>query len=188
MIHTGDIMETDRKQQSQEAEMVEVVDREGKPLAVLSATEAHRQSLPHRAVLALLFEQGCRLALTRRSLSEALYPGRWELPARGHIRPGEAASDAARRLAELRFPQGLGPLTPHASLKAGEDTGFEALKVFRCPLHSDGDDEDLLLVSREELSALADEHRELFAPWVVFALKEGVLFPEKSREAEPQRD
>ncbi len=162
--------------------MVEVVDHDGNLLAVIPASEAHRQSLPHRAALTLLFDKLGRLALTRRPQTEALYPGRWELPARGHILPGEAASDAARRLAEGRFPQGLGPLTPQSALKAGEDTAFEALKVFRCTLHSDGDDEELLLVSREELSVLSDDHRELFAPWVVYALKEGVLFPEKTRE------
>jgi len=173
-------MDTDRKHQPPDAERVEVVDHSGRALAVMDASEAHRQSLPHRAALVLLFDRSGRLALTRRPFGEALYPGRWELPARGHIRPGEAASDAARRLAERRFPLGLGPLTPRPPLQAGENTDYEALTVFRCLVQCDEDDPDILLVSREELAALSEEHRELFAPWLVFALKSGVLFPEIS--------
>lgn len=169
-------MDTDKKQSDSGADLVEVVDHSGRPLAVVAAAEAHRQSLPHRAVLVLFFDRQGRLILTKRSKDAGLFAGRWELPARDHIRPGEATEDTARRLAEALFPRQGGVPILQASLPAGESTDYEALTVFRYNVTCDDRSAELLQASREELDALADEYRELFTPSAIYALKQGILF------------
>jgi len=168
-----------------DAEPVEVVDGQGRLLAVVSASEAHRQSLPHRAALVLFFSREGKLVLGKRPSSSAAYPGRFDLTTRGHLRPGEAALDAARRLVEEGRP-GLGGLPVRQCLLApSQTTGFEAVEVFRFrlmeaqgPMAGHGEPEALeaLEVGREELAALAEDFRELFAPGVIEAFEAGMLF------------
>lgn len=160
------------------AQPVEVVDGLGRPLAVVPAAEAHRQSLPHRAALVLFFTREGKLLLGKRFRDSPVFPGRWDLTARTHILPGEAALDAAMRLVDAEFP-GLGGLPCfHGLLPPGESTGFEAVSVFRYRAEGEHGDSgrELLAVSFEELSELARNFRELFAPTVIAALEGGILF------------
>jgi len=161
-------------------ELVEVVDPRGRPLAVVSAWEAHRQSLPHRAAL-VIFRQGReRVVLGRRPAGSPVFPGRWDFTARGHVRPGEAVRDAAKRLADAAMPGLAGPPLFQAALPPGPGNGFEALSVFHCALREGPGVGELesLAVDREELGHLAAQFRDLLAPGVVQALESGVLFDE----------
>lgn len=174
-----------------DAEPVEVVDDHGHLLAVVSASEVHRQSLPHRAALVLFFSRKGKLVLAKRPADSPSYPGRFDLTAHAHIRPGEAAQDAAGRLAEASFPGLAGPLVFHRLLPPTQSTGFEALTVFRCRLQGEpGHTADsrkpktleafeTLEIGSEELAALAVDFRELFAPEVIAAFEGGVLFGNK---------
>lgn len=155
---------------------VEVVDARGRVLAVVAASEAHRQCLPHRAALVLFFDGQNKLLLTKRPKTSAVYPERWDLTARGHLRPGEASLDAARRLVEAQHPGQGGLPVALCQLPPTQATGFEALSVFRFRVEIAALSRDALSVSREELAALSDDFRELFAPTVIDALENGMLF------------
>jgi isopentenyl-diphosphate delta-isomerase len=163
---------------STESEPVEVVDASGRALAVMPASEAHRQSLPHRAALVLFFDRQGKLLLGRRFRTSSIFPGRWDLTARGHIRPLEAALDAAARLAGAEFPGLGGQLARHCDLTPSEHTGFEAVAVFRYPAHGERghSGREMLAVSDTELAVLIQDFRELIAPSVVHAYETGVLF------------
>jgi len=171
---------------SYDDEPVEIVDAAGRPLAVIPAAAAHRQSLPHKAVLALFFDRETRIVLTKRKPSAQAYPGRWDLPGRGHVRPGEAFLDAAKRLAEPLFPGRCGQFRFACALPATRDTAFEALCVFCCrlaeiplTLESLPPKEELLAVNADEMTALAADFRELFTPEVVNAFESGWLFDDQ---------
>ncbi|WP_243359442.1 NUDIX domain-containing protein [Fundidesulfovibrio terrae] len=161
-----------------ESEPVEVVDASGRTLAVMPASEAHRQSLPHRAALVLFFDRQGKLLLGRRFKTSQVFPGRWDLTARGHVHPQEAALDAASRLAGAEFPGLGGQLTRHCDIAPSEHTGFEAVAVFRYPAHGERghSGREMLAVSEEELAALILDFRELISPTVVHAYETGVLF------------
>jgi len=166
-------------------ELVEVVDARGRPLAVVSAWEAHRQSLPHKAALVVFRHGRDGVVLGRRPAGSPVFPGRWDLTARGHVRPGEAVRDAARRLADEAMPGLAGPPLFQAVLPPGPGNGHEALSVFRCALREApavGETQSLT-VNREELEHLVMEFRELLAPEVVQALESGVLFDAPPPEA-----
>lgn len=157
---------------------VEVVDAAGRPLAVLPAGEAHRQSLPHRAVLVLFFDASGRLLLKKRPRDCDIYPDRWDAPARGHVRPGEAAQDAARRLADAARPGLAAQVLPARALEPSASTGFEVLSVFRCriPPGTEAPDSGEMAVSSGEFEALIQDFRELFTPGLVHAFESGALF------------
>jgi isopentenyl-diphosphate Delta-isomerase len=159
------------------AEPVEVVDVSGRLLGVVSAAEAHRQSLPHRAVLVLFFNRCGKLLLGKRPKTAASFPGRWDLTARGHIVPGEASLDTAKRLADSEFPGINGLPFLSCQLTASVGTDFEALTVYKYRVDSGYGlpGGELLEVSTEELLALAQDFRELFAPAVIYALEKGIL-------------
>jgi len=158
-------------------EPVEVVDVSGRLLAIVNASEAHRQSLPHRAALVLFFNRDGKLLLGKRPKTAATFPGRWDLTARGHIKPGEASLDAAKRLVNKEFPGlGGGPFFS-CQLPASVGTDFEALTVYKYRVDSGygSSGGELLAASAEELSALAQDFRELFAPAVIYTLEKGIL-------------
>jgi isopentenyl-diphosphate delta-isomerase len=161
----------------QGAEPVEVVDVSGRLLAVVTAPEAHRQSLPHRAALVLFFNRDGKLLLGKRPKTAASFPDRWDFTARGHIKPGEASVDAAKRLAEAEFPGISGLPFLSCQLAASVGTDFEALTVFKYRVDSGygSPGGELLAASAEELSALSQDFRELFAPAVIYALEKGIL-------------
>lgn len=178
-------MTPEKTQPAADSEPVEVVDPSGRLLAIVSAGEAHRQSLAHRAVLVLVYGGPERIVLGKRPKNARAYPGRWELPVRGHRQPGEAAPDAAHRLAEARYP-GLGGAyhVRSSQIPASETTGFEDIAVFRCMAHMRPENPDTTLaVNRDELAALVQGYRELLVPELVDAFESGLLFgadiPEK---------
>lgn len=170
-------------------EPVEVLDGQGRLLAVVTQEEAHRQSLPHRAALVLVLDRAGKLLFDKRPRSSAVWPGRFDLVTRGHTRPGEAADDAARRLAFGRHPELRRAPAFQKRLPPCEATGHEELWIFCVRLDRDEDQRDgqTLAVSREEMSALAAGYRELFTPFSIQAYEDGVLFglpPDEAGEDE----
>jgi len=171
-------LSTDKKKHLIQDSPVEVVDSRGRALAVVPASEAHRQSLPHRAAMVLFFDAEGKLLLEKRPPEARVFPGRWDVTARDHIRPGEAALDAAKRLAEALYPGFAGQMTCLRSIGPTAGTGFESVQVFRCRVSGIPHGRDVLAVSREELEALAQDFRELFAPAVIHALEARSIYPE----------
>jgi len=150
---------------------------------MVSAGEAHRQSLPHRAVLVLFLDLEARIILGRRAAFAPAYPGRWDLPGRGHARPGEAFLDAALRVGQALFPGRCGRFRFAYAVAATRDTAFETLHVFWCrlteislALESLPQKEEFLAVNADEMTALAADFRELLTPEVIDAFEYGRLF------------
>jgi isopentenyl-diphosphate delta-isomerase len=170
---------------------VEVLDGQGRLLAVVPEEEAHRQSLPHRAALVLVYDRAGKLLFGKRPQSSAAWPGRFDLMARGHTRPGEAAGDAARRLALSRHPELRRAPSFQRRLGPREATGHEELWIFCVRLDREEDQRNgqALAVSREEMAALAAGYRELFTPFSIQAYEDGVLFglpPDAAEAHEPR--
>ena len=171
-------MNPEKPAQLGDAEPVEIVDGRGRVLAVLSAGEAHRQSLPHRSVLVLFVDREQKILLIKRPKIAPVLPGRWDLPARGHLMPGESHFDAAKRLADCRYPAQGGLPIFQRRLPSTESSGFETLAVYRYPVaHGvDPSRHDVLAVNHGELAVLTADFRELLTPAVVQAFEAGILF------------
>ena len=164
-------------------ELVEVVDDRDRPLCLIPLPEVHRQSLPHRSVLILLFDLNGRLYLQKRSARKTLYPGRLDLSATGHVRGGESREAAALR--ELREELGVRvrSLRLLSEVPAGPDTGWEVVTLYTAgrvpePPCPDGDEvESGLFVEPAELDYLVRNYRDMLTPGLVHFWESGLLFP-----------
>ncbi len=166
-------------------ELVEVVDELDLPLCLMSLSEVHRQSLPHRSVLVLLYDIQGRLYLQKRSARKALYPGRLDISATGHVRGGESREAAALR--ELREELGVRGknLRLLREVPAGPDTGWEFVSLYTAGRVTeeptpDGDEvESGLFVEPAELDYLTQHYRDTLTPGLVHFWESGLLFPAK---------
>lgn len=80
------------------AELVEVVDQQGRVLRIVTRAEMRAQVLRHRTVfIAVVDLDGTRLLVHRRADWKDLWPSAWDLAFGGVAAPGEAWADAARR-------------------------------------------------------------------------------------------
>jgi isopentenyldiphosphate isomerase len=79
-------------------ELIEVVDHQGRVIRIAPRSEVHgNPDLMHRVVHVLVFNSAGDLLLQKRSLNKDVAPGRWDTSVGGHVDPGEALEDAARR-------------------------------------------------------------------------------------------
>lgn len=84
--------------QTEDEEMLEVVDQSGKVLRLAKRSAVHSDpSMIHRVVHVLVFDKLGRLLLQKRSQSKDVAPGKWDTSVGGHVSPGEDIEDAARR-------------------------------------------------------------------------------------------
>lgn len=162
--------------------LLEVVDGSNRPLAVLPLPEVHRQLLLHRSVRVLAYDNEGRLFLRKRPPKAGAYPGRWDVSAGGHVWAFESSLDAALR--ELLATLGLRAerLRLAAELPAGPDTAFEFVGVYSAGrvVHQLAPDPvrvaEGYFASREELSWLVREYREMLTPGLVTLWDKGVAF------------
>ncbi len=88
------------------AEMIEVVDPEGRVLGLRPRGEVHgNPELLHRVVHLIVVNSKGEILLQKRSMDKDVAPGRWDTSVGGHIAPGEALEEALKRetLEELGF-------------------------------------------------------------------------------------
>ncbi len=166
-----------------DAELVEFTDEHDRPLGITPLREARRQSLPHRHAAALVYDLHNKLYLRKRGPDERLYPGRYDLSASGHVRPGEARITAARR----RLLQELGidaqRLRLVLEVPASKDTGYENTTLYSTgriaaePKPAPKRSGEGMFVDQAELAYLAEHFRELLTPSLVYFLDAGALFP-----------
>jgi isopentenyldiphosphate isomerase len=84
--------------QSEEKEILEVVDRDGNVVGLAARSELHgNPSLIHRVVHILVFNTEGALLLQKRSATKDVAPGKWDTSVGGHVNPGEELIDAAKR-------------------------------------------------------------------------------------------
>lgn len=164
-------------------ELVEIVDDNNRPLAVLPKELAHRQLLKHRSVQVLVFDIEKKLYLQKRNTNKLFFPGRWDVSARTHPRVGESTQDAALRVLhdelqlDVESPQFL------RTLPACPETGFEHVTMFAVLKNTQpivpniNEVSEGYYFSREELTCLVKEFRELLTPNLVTLWETGMLTP-----------
>lgn len=160
---------------------VEVVDDANRPLAVLAKDMAHRQLLKHRSVQVLVFDTNKKIYLQKRNMDKRFFPGRWDVSARTHPHVGEAVRDAAMRV--LREELHLETDAPQfvRALPSCPETGFEHVSIFAVGRNTQtiipNSDEvcEGYYFSREELTCLIKEFRELLTPNLVTLWEAGLL-------------
>jgi isopentenyl-diphosphate delta-isomerase len=175
--------------QREPASAIEIVDGGNRLLGAFTTDITHRQGLYHRAVVVLAYGPGQALYLRKR-LEKATpphtrvsWPGRWDFPAAGHVRRGEAAEEAALRrmyetcglrLNRLRLRETLPPsrheVNEFLSLYSAGVLDSEAFE--RTP-----DPERGMLVDPDELAYLADQFREMLTPRLTRFWELGLLYP-----------
>lgn len=163
-------------------DLVEVVDAGNRPLLVMPLPEVHRQLLPHRSVVVLVYNQENKLYLRKRTAGDA-FPGRWDTSAGGHVLPRESTLDAALR--ELRRKLGIEAerLRLIQALPASPGTGFEFTTVFALERYTQPvsprpeEVEEGYFYSAEEIHYLVREFRELLTPGLVHLWEVGLPFP-----------
>jgi len=160
---------------------VEVVDDNNRPLAVLSKDLVHRQLLKHRSVQVLVFNPEKKIYLQKRNKNKQFFPGRWDVSARTHPRVGEATYDAVLRVLqdelqlEVDHPQFV------RSLPACPETGFEDVTIYAVSRNTQqitpnpNEVSEGYYFSREELTCLIKEFRELLTPNLVTLWEAGLL-------------
>jgi len=86
----------------------------------------HRDGLYHRAVHVLLFNSKRELLVQKRASNKDVCPGRWDLSAAEHHKPGETGAEAAAR--GLREELGIAPsqLPPLSLWRPSRLQHFEA--------------------------------------------------------------
>ncbi len=114
-------------------EWLDVVDENDRVVGRERRGVIHARGLMHRSAQVLVFNSAGELFLQKRSRSKDEFPGLWDSSAAGHVDPGEAYADCARR--ELAEELGIdAPLELEALFRfpASADTGWEHCSVYRC--------------------------------------------------------
>src|SRR5947207_9618814 len=78
-------------------ELVDVLDDEGRPVAVMTRREMRGQRLPHRCVYLLVFNRRGELFIHLRTPTKDVYPSYWDVTVGGVLAAGESFDAAAVR-------------------------------------------------------------------------------------------
>ncbi len=182
-----------RLRPQQETEAVEIVDGGDRPLAVMSLSEAHRQSLRHRTVLVLVYNPEGKVYIQKRSRSKRLYPGRWDISVSGHVLANESREDAALR--ELDEELGIRQVNLKfwRAVEAAPETGYEFVTLYSAglvdqnPKPRRGEVEGGFFADPGEISYLVSDFRDQLTPGLVYCWKKGLIFPSWPEENFPSR-
>ena len=86
-------------------EMMDVVNRRDEVTGRLPREEIYKQSLMHRIVHVIVFDNTGKIALQKRSSVVSFCPSHWSTSAGGHVQSGESYREAAER--ELKEELGI---------------------------------------------------------------------------------
>jgi isopentenyldiphosphate isomerase len=87
------------------AELVDVLDDAGRPVAVVTRRQMRARRLPHRSTYILVFNRRDELFIHLRTPVKDAYPSHWDVAIGGVLAAGESFDDGARR--ELREELGV---------------------------------------------------------------------------------
>ncbi|QGY41208.1 NUDIX domain-containing protein [Pseudodesulfovibrio cashew] len=175
------IFDTKALDKQDAAHLLEVLDDKNRPLAVLSKDIIHRQLLKHRSVQVLVFNNEKKLYLQKRDAQKRFFPGRWDISARTHPRIGESTLDAALRVLQDKLQMEVDAPQFVRSLPACAETGFEYVTIYAVTRNTqqivpnEKDVAEGYHFSREELTCLVKEFRELLTPNLVTLWEAGLL-------------
>lgn len=163
--------------------LLEVVDKQNRPLAVLPKDLIHRQLLWHRSVQVTVFSPDKKIYLQKRNSRKRFFPGRWDVSARVHPMVGEAVYSAAQRALKTELRLEIDQLQHAHELPSSPETGFEFISIFNVlrntqPIIPNPDEvSEGYYYSQEELTCLVKGFRELLTPNLVTLWEAGLLFP-----------
>ncbi len=93
------------------AELVVLVDEEGRPIGSADKIRVHHESTPlHLAFSCYLFDDAGNVLLTRRALHKRTFPGIWTNSCCGHPAPDESVTDAVHRRVREELGVGIADL------------------------------------------------------------------------------
>jgi isopentenyldiphosphate isomerase len=97
------------------SELVDVVDDQGRTVAVVTRREIRARRLPHRSVYLLVFNSRGDIFIHLRTATKDVYPSHWDVAIGGVLASGETFDEGARREAQEELgvfiePQTLFPL------------------------------------------------------------------------------
>lgn len=175
IIHKKPVDRPSKKQ------LIEVMDDTNRPLAVLSRDATHRQLLRHRSVQVLIFSPDNKIYLQKRDGKKEFFPGRWDVSVRTHPHVGESVYEAAIRALKEELNFETDTLTHLRDLQSCPETGFENVTLFTIPKNTQAISPNPKTVSegyyysREELTCLVKEFKELLTPNLVTLWEAGLL-------------
>ncbi len=112
-------------------ELVEIVDRDNRPIGALTRRLMREQGLIHRAAYILVFNTAGELFLQKRTLTKDIYPGYWDMAAGGVVLAGESYEAAARR--ELQEELGVTARLRHLCDQYYEEPGNRVWgRIYTC--------------------------------------------------------
>src|SRR5664279_2878667 len=157
-----------------DSDRVVLLDEAGQRCGTLAKADVHGAHTPlHLAFSVYVFDASGRLLVTRRSLAKLTWPGVWTNSCCGHVRPGEAAEEAAQR----RLQEELSLTTSHLDLvlpdfayRAVSPEGIvenEVCPVFTATVDRDpvGDPDEVAQWEWAEWAAFCDVVTR--SPWLV---------------------
>src|SRR5437763_1144225 len=80
-------------------ELVDVLDDDGRPVAVMTRGEMRGKRLPHRCVYLLVFNRRGELVIHQRTPTKDVYPSYWDVTVGGVLAAGESVATWAGRSA-----------------------------------------------------------------------------------------
>jgi isopentenyldiphosphate isomerase len=113
-----------------DAELVDVIDEQGRTVGTVTRREVRERRLPHRCVYVLVFNRRGELFVHLRTATKDVYPSHWDVAVGGVLAAGEDFDAGARR--ELREELGV-DAEPEALFPfryADDYTGVQA-RVYR---------------------------------------------------------
>lgn len=162
-------------------ELVEILDQNSQPFMVVALSQAEKQNLYFRIVIALLHNATGLLYLQKRSKHSLFYPEQWDVGFT-HIKATEASKDAAYRC----LYQDLGVRATHSTCihnaHSSPKYGRLGVSVFRClapstapaPDHKNID--SIICVNKMELNVLINEFPDQIAPALRFVAENNLPF------------
>jgi Isopentenyldiphosphate isomerase len=167
---------------SPQGELVELTDRNDRPLLVAPRKGVRRLGLIRRVVLVALRDAAHRIYIQQRGPHCDAMPGYWDLSATGHIQAGESREDAARR--ELEEEIGVARVRIIRVLEKAPDeesdvfsTLFLAGPTGDIPVPNPEEVSDGMFLDEDELRALAAYTPDRITPALRWAIGTGRLFP-----------
>lgn len=158
-----------------QSELFYLVDDEDRVLGSVTRGEAHHSnSIKHRSVMIVLFNERGHLLLQKRSLIKDTFPGFWTVSTSGHVSYGQSYDEAAQR--ELMEELGLKvPLTALKKIYLEEEREFAF--IYHGKLASDSeinfDEDEISEVRWVDLAKLAEFEREnSLTPAAIMVLRE----------------
>ncbi|WP_291321344.1 NUDIX domain-containing protein [Desulfonatronospira sp.] len=161
-------------------ELIEVVDSDNRPLAVLPDALVHYQGLHHRSVAVIVHDRHNRAFLRKRSAGEFPYPGRWDLSACGHVLAGESVREAALRRLKGSTGLSVGRIKILYLISGRKETNYEfvyfisAGRIKRVPATET--EPGSLFLDPQGLKEFVLENPEDLTPWLVYFWRLGLIF------------